>query len=335
MARWAEGAVVAVLVLAGAGPVAAQLPASRALFDLPAGLAEVSGAAYGKNGVLYVHEDSGSRAVVTGLDPTTGKILGRHDLGVDARDWEDIAEGPDGLYVADIGDNSSKRDRGLLVRVLPDPTTAKAPPTRSVRLTYEDGPRDAETLLVHPRTGQVLVVTKFAALVFAAPQPFGPGVMTRVGQLRVGFTGTAGGPERAGPAAQVLVTGGDVSPDGRRVVVRTYTDAYVYEVPGDDLVAALATTPTVLALPPTEQGEAITWTPDGKALVTTGEGEGTPVYETPAPPVREPATTSPSSTALSPPAAAAPDRSLLLAGGAAVVALLAGVLVAVRTRRTG
>ncbi len=314
----------------GAGPVAAQAPDSRVLFDLPAGLAEVSGTAYGKNGVLYVHEDSGSTAIVTGLDATTGKVVGRYDLGVDARDGEDVAEGPEGLYVADIGDNSSTRDRGLLVHVLPDPTTAKAPPTRSVRLTYEDGPRDAETLLVHPRTGQVLVVTKFAALVLAAPQPFGPGVLTRVGQLRIGFTGTAGGPERAGPAAQVLVTGGDVSPDGRRVVIRTYTDAYVYEVPGDDLAA----TPTVIPLPTAPQGEAITWTPDGTALVTAGEGIGTPVYETPAPSGRETATPGPSSTALPAPAAAS-DRSLLPAGGAAVIALLAGVLAARRTRRTG
>lgn len=336
----ATAVVAAVVVAAGllAGPVMAQVPESRVLFDLPAGLSEVSGAAYGKNGLLYVHEDSGSDPVVTSLDPVTGSVVGRHDLGVDARDWEDIAEGPDGLYVADIGDNSSRRDRGVLVHVLPDPTTTQAPPARSVRLTYEDGPRDAEALLVHPRTGQVVVVTKFAGLVFVAPQPFGPGVLTRVGQVKVGFTGTSGGPERAGPAAQVLITAGDVSPDGRRVVIRTYTDAYVYEVPGDDLVAALATEPTVLPLPASRQGEAIAWSPDGTSLVTVSEGEGAPVFQTPAPPFVEPTEPTRLPGEAEGPAgrdAAGPSASLLLAGGAAVGALVIGLIVAFRPRGRG
>ena len=67
--------------------------------------------------------------------------------------------------IGDIGDNNAVRENGLLVhRVLePQPTdqaeVTTEPPT-SFRLRYPDGPGDAETLLVHPRTGRLYVVTK-------------------------------------------------------------------------------------------------------------------------------------------------------------------------------
>ncbi len=272
----AATAAAAAGLLLTASPARAQ----EVLFTLPAGLTEVSGTATGASGALWVHEDSGSDPVLTALDPVTGAVRGAYDLGVDARDWEDMAAGPDGtLYVADVGDNSGTRERGVLVHVLPEPTGSggAVAPARSVRLTYEDGPRDAEALLVHPRTGQVLLVTKFAGLVFAAPQPFADGVLTRVGEVRPRGTGTDGGPG-IGAAAQRLLTGGAVSPDGTRVALRTYTDAYVWDVPGDDLVAALQGEPEVLPLPSTEQGEALAFTADGTALVLTTEGASAPVH---------------------------------------------------------
>jgi len=269
-----------------------------------------------------------------------GRTLAVTDFpGVDARDVEDAALGPGpSLYLADIGDNRAVRPR-VLVHRLPEPAVdparrggaVRARPPLSASLTYEDGPHDAETLLVHPRTGQVLVVTKgiLGSGVYAAPQPLADGTLRRVGGVQVRATGTTGGPD-VGAVAQTLVTGGAVSPDGRRVVLRTYTDAYVYEVPGDDLVAALRGTPAVLPLPETRQGEAVSWTRDGAALLTSSEGQGAPVHRVsvPVPPSAAPPSAAAPSAAPGPAAAQGRAVPLLFAGGllAALAVLLAGAL---------
>jgi hypothetical protein len=267
--------------LVATGAHAATVPPGGAdLFTLPKGLTEVSGMAYGADGTLFVHQDSGSAAVVTALTPAGG-VKARYDLGVQARDWEDMAAGPGGtLLVADIGDNNAVRTMGVLLHRIPEPTGPSgrtATPT-SFRLTYEDGPHDAEALLVHPTTGETLVVTKgvLGSNVYAAPQPLVPGTLKRVGRVALRRTGTPGGPD-VGSLAQSLVTGGAVSPDGSRLVVRTYTDAYVYAVPAGGLAAAFDGTPQVFALPESFQGEAVTFTPDGTGLVVTGEGAGAAV----------------------------------------------------------
>jgi hypothetical protein len=191
---------------------------------------------------------------------------------VQARDWEAISRGPGRtLWLGDIGDNNAVRDRGLLVHRIAEPdgaTNATLPSTR-YRLRYEDGPRDAEALLVTPRTGQVLVVEKTygsTAGVYAADLPLRPGgvvnVLHRVAEVHV-------------PS----VTGGDISPDGTRVVLRNYTAAYEWAVSDGDVVAALRRDPVRIALPRTEQGEGITYASDGRSLLTSSEGVGAPVYE--------------------------------------------------------
>lgn len=303
-------------------------------------ITESSGLAADPGGAaFYTANDSGDDLRAFTVD-STGRTLAVTDFpGVDARDVEDLALGPGpSLYLADTGDNRSVRPRVLLHR-LPLP----AVPTRpvgtvvgtglsTVSLTYEDGPHDAEALLVHPRTGQVLVVTKglLGSSAYAAPQPLADGVLRKVADVAVRTTGTPGGPG-IGPVAQVLVTGGAVSPDGRRLVLRTYTDAYVYDVPGDDLVAALATTPTLVPLPDEPQGEAVTFTPDGTGLVTSSEGAGAAVTRYAAPP--EPArTTAPAPAAAAP--AEEPSPSWPVWGGAVLLAAVFGGL-ATRRRRHG
>lgn len=303
---------------------------SATLFTLPAQLTEVSGCAYGASGTFYVHEDSGSEPVVTALT-ATGKVKARYDLGVDARDWEDMAAGPEGtLLLADIGDNSGKRTNGVLVHRIAEPTgSSKEVTPTSFRLKYEDRPQDAETLLVHPRTGQVLVVTKdvFGQSVYAAPQPLAAGTLRKVASVRTKLTGTPGGPVLAA-ASQRVLTGGAVSPDGKRIVLRTYTDAYVYDVPGDDLIAAFDSDPEVIALPESKQGEAITWSPDGASLVVTGEGVRALVSRVTLPEEAiAPATTR--ATTASPSSPGSPERQEranrwkpVVAGGALLVVLL-------------
>lgn len=331
--------------------LAAVLTAAAApLLTLPPGITESSGAAASSvsDEWFFTHEDSGSESefVAIGLD---GRLLATYRLGVQARDWEDMARGPDGaggssLLLADIGDNNAARDHGLLVHRVPEPAVdpartavvADAPPTASYRLRYEDGPRDAEALLVHPSTGRLYVVTKGLfgdPRLYAAPEPLAadaPNVLTHVAGFRPERTGTPGGPG-IGTVANQLVTAGDISPDGGRLALRTYTDLYEWRIEDGDVAGALDDDPAVTALPPTVQGEGLTYTRDGTALLTTTEGQNAPVHRVPsalpeqAPPDEGPLGGLPGSRGVLVPAAAA----------SAVLLLVVLVLERRRRRRSG
>jgi hypothetical protein len=262
-------------------------------------ITESSGLATASTGdVVYTHNDSGDEGRVFAVGPD-GRTRTTYVLpGVEPRDWEDMARGPDeqgrsSLWIGDIGDNNAVRENGLLVhRVLePQPTdqaeVTTEPPT-SFRLRYPDGPGDAETLLVHPRTGRLYVVTKplaGTARVYAAPpelDPDGPNLLERVADAPTQATGTPGGPGIGG-LANFLVTAGDISPDGSRVAVRTYTDVYEWTVPGDDVAAAFDGEPTVTPLPERRQGEGLAYTADGDAVLVSTEGAASPVDRVPLP----------------------------------------------------
>jgi len=75
-----------------------------------------------------------------------------------------------------------------------------------------------------------------------------------------------------GALGRIAITGAARSPDGSKVVVRTYADAFEYDVTNGDIVDALTTGKprvTPLADP---FGEAISYTPDGKLFVTVSDG---------------------------------------------------------------
>jgi len=249
---------------------------------------------------IFTHNDSGDEARFFAVD-RQGDTLATWTLPVEAVDWEDMARAPDeegrsSLWFGDIGDNDAERPSVAVYRVPEpdvDPDAAGAEletpsPTR-LELVYEDGPHDAETLLVHPVTGRLYVVTKSyfgAASVYAAPAPLRTDAVNRlekVADVEIDPSGTPGGPGRLGALAQVAVTGGAVGPAGDKVVLRTYTDAYEWVVTGGDVAAALSSDAGRVAtpLPETGQGEAITYSRDGASLVTTAEGRGAPVHAVP------------------------------------------------------
>jgi len=256
-------------------------------------ITESSGLAVASTGdLVYTHNDSGDDGRFFAVGPDGATRTAYVLPGAEPRDWEDMARGPDeqgrsSLWLGDIGDNNAVRENGLLVhRVLePEPTeqtevTTESP--TSFRLRYPDGPGDAETLLVHPRTGRLYVVTKplaGAARVYAAPErldPDAPNLLEQVAEAPTQQTGTPGGPGIGG-FANTLVTAGDVAPDGSRVALRTYTDVYEWTVPGDDLAAAFAGEPTVTPLPEQRQGEGLAYAPGGDAVLVSTEGAASEV----------------------------------------------------------
>ena len=214
-------------------------------------------------GVLWTHNDSGDRPRVFALRPD-GRVLADLDVpGAEAVDWEDIAIRGRELYLGDIGDNARQRPAIDVYRV-PEPRVpaagATAPATR-LQLRYPDGPHDAETLLVDPRSGDIAIVTKEVSGrsgVYVARDS--STTLRRTGTLDLGLGG--------------LATAGDVSADGRVIAIRTYGNVYAWRRPrGVSLAAALRRAPCMSPTPLREgQGEALALTHDGRAFFTVPEG---------------------------------------------------------------
>lgn len=225
-------------------------------------LAELSGlAADGEN--WYAVPDGGKQLQVAVLRKDCS-LLRMITAAVDPFDVEDLARGGDGrLWLADIGDNG--RNRGsITLHVLP-------PQGRPAlyRLTYPDGPHDAEALVLDQQDRPYVITKEIlgGAGVYRPAGPLsgaGPIQLERVATLRVPPSTTPGGP--TGTFGATLITGAATSADGGVLAVRTYTDAYLYPVPGDDLVAALAVKPVRVPLSGEPQGEAIAFEPDGTLL---------------------------------------------------------------------
>ncbi|PYC76066.1 hypothetical protein C7C45_02035 [Micromonospora arborensis] len=191
------------------------------------------------------------------------------------RDTEDLAIGRDGtVWVADIGDNDHSRPTIAIWRLAP----GSAKPVLH-RMTYPDGPHDAEALLLDA-AGRPLVITKGGSgtvSLYAPTTALRPGAttpMASVGQVTLPRTSTSNPFLFLGRG---VITGAASAPDGRRVVLRSYADAFEYDVPAGDVVTALTSgTPRITPLPDEPQGESITYSRDGRSLLTVSESADQP-----------------------------------------------------------
>ncbi|MFF0579984.1 hypothetical protein [Streptosporangium saharense] len=214
--------------------------------------------------VYYTHNDSSDGPIFFAVGPD-GRTRAKFTLqGAVARDWEAMAATKDPktgrgvLWFADIGDNFDGAWPDVSIYRVPEPTTmrdAVIPATR-YRFKYEDGGHNAEGIMVNPRTGRLYVVSKaFVGAVYEAPR-----------RLRTDRTNVL----RKVGSAPIMATDAAYAPDGSSYVIRTYFSATVYRPSGDQLAR--------LSMPQLEQAESITYTLDGKAVLTGSEGRNSPVY---------------------------------------------------------
>ncbi|EQD82797.1 hypothetical protein A8924_2160 [Saccharopolyspora erythraea NRRL 2338] len=278
-ARWGGAAAVALLLAMPSGAVASAqaqpVPEPRERCRVgDSDLDELSGlASDGRS--WYAVNDGGSSLEVYVLDPADCSVRDVRTGSANPYDVEDLALGADGtLWLADTGDNDRDRDSIALHALSPRGGSTL------YRLTYPNGPRDAEALLLD-RAGVPYIVTKEPigpAGVYRPAGALAPGgtvPMERVGTISLRSTNTPGGP-LSGSIGSVLVTGGAASRDGTVAAIRTYTELYLFDAPDGDLAAAFARPPVRVSVPGEPQGEAIAWEPDG-TLLTASEGTGEPV----------------------------------------------------------
>ncbi|SDH12766.1 hypothetical protein SAMN05216553_116119 [Lentzea fradiae] len=235
---------------------------------------ELSGlASDGKQFYAVNDSDDGTlRIQVMGRDCVVTRTI---TAPINPYDVEDLALTPDGtLWASDTGDNNKSRPTVALHKVSPSGAV------EVFRFTYPDGKHDAEALIVD-KSGTPYIITKEplgSALVYRPAAPLrtdAPVPLEQVARVSLSTTDTPGGPLE-GKLDSRLVTGAASTADGSVIALRTYTDAYLYPVPGGDVVKALEGDPVRIPLPDEPQGEAIAFDPDG-TLLSASEGVGTPI----------------------------------------------------------
>lgn len=272
------------------------------VFAAPARLAELEDALIDESSgitasrrntdLFWTHNDSGDGPFIYAFD-RRGKNRGVWRVtGAQAYDWEDIAAGPGPqkgqsyLYLGDIGDNGLRREEIIVYRVAEpliastDAANTKKSPhatetAEAIRLKYPDGKHDAEALLVHPATGDLYVITKGTATyagVYKATAPLSntnTKTLTRIAQVR---TPTVFGG---------LITGADISPDGRHVALCDYINGYELTLPdgSKSFDEIWKQTIQTVELGPRQQGESICYRLDSNAVLATSEKLPTPLIE--------------------------------------------------------
>ncbi len=243
-----------------------------------------------QSGVLWTHNDSGDDAFIFAIN-MKGDHLGTWRVsGARNRDWEDIAAFKDGsgtcyLYIGDIGNNKGERAEQTVYRVKEPPASAdssktnkKSPgqtePSEALVFKYPDQLHDAETLLVQPKNGNLYILTK---------RIDGPSIVFKIMPLFAGSETVYA--ERVAevslPAVpNGLLTGGAISQDAMHVVLCDYSAAYVLDIGTlqnfDDVWKGK---PVVVDLGDRKQGEAVTFSADGRSIIATSERKHSPVTE--------------------------------------------------------
>lgn len=249
-------------------------------------------------GSYWTHNDSGDGAFIYAFDGA-GKKQGIWKVkNASALDWEDIAIGPGPkpgksyLYTGDIGDNLRVRAELVVYQFLePKISSGDSTSTKSnakatkraniIRLKYPDGLYDAEALLVHPKSGDLYIITKpqkpasgEVARVYKASAPLSTNSLITlefITKLTLPLQDTD----------QKKINGADISPNGQQVALSDYDRGYEICLPnGNSKFDDIWKQPIEpLELNIRKQGESICYRLDGNALLTTSEGVNQPLAE--------------------------------------------------------
>lgn len=224
------------------------------VIDFDAGV-EASGLAASalRPGVFFTHGDKDDPDVLVSFD-ASGMIEEHEIRHATNHDWEDVAAAPcpnpsDGrcLFVGDIGGSTGVDDE-VEIYVIREPEAGEVEveplETWDIDVPY---PIDAETLLVHPLTGEVTIITK----------DIGHGTVFRLTPDHSEF-------EAIDEVDVDHASGGAWDPTGERVVLRDRHQLYVWDVDPSDPDGQWNEDPLEVHGHTETAGEAVTFTAEGE-----------------------------------------------------------------------
>ncbi len=224
-------------------------------------------------GLLWTHNDSGDKPRLFLIKPDGALVATVYLEDVFNRDWEDItawydkAEDKYFLIVGDIGDNRAIYDYKYIYRIEePEIDIDKKEQLAFVKdvekiiYQYADGSRDAETLLFDPIDKNLYLISKREKQV--GLYLFTPGFnwgdtlhIEKIATLPISYA-----------------VAGDISPDGKDVIVKTYDQVFYWERDANETLAdVLAKEPLLLPYMKEKQGESLAWNLDASGYFTLSE----------------------------------------------------------------
>jgi len=237
--------------------------------------------------VLWVINDSGNSSIFA-MNSNGNHLATFNIQDVMNNDWEDLTsftyKGKPYILIADVGDNKAKREKCYL-HFIQEPdlikTSNSSPvsikPSWSIAFTYEDGPRDCESVAVDIVNEKILLLSKRdqPPVLYEIPLNKQKNIVAKkLGKIKPLPQPTQNDIRLIKYLNQIThqPTAMDISSDGLSAVILTYVNAYYFtsEEPTDWLTVFLST-PNKITLPPLQQAESVCFDKDGKSIYVTSE----------------------------------------------------------------
>jgi hypothetical protein len=236
---------------------------------IPGIVDEASGIADSKQnpGYVWVQQDGGNGSALFLLSHNGTVQKKISILPAQNRDWEDmvLGNGPvagvNYIYLAEIGDNNASYSSYSIYRFEePSITTDTVTAVDTISFQYPDGAHDAEAVLLDGDTKDIYIITKrdVKSKIYKLAYPQNTSSLsTAIAVGELSFNG---------------VTSAALSPDGKEILVKTYTAVYYWKRKNNEpIVAALMRNAITTGYVTEPQGEALCFTNDNSAFLTLSE----------------------------------------------------------------
>ena len=263
-------------------PYSDKFEIGQSIGELDNSIVEASGlvASRQNNGMLWTHNDSQGEPCIFLIDEKGDRKWTVCLDSIENRDWEDLAIQYDStsnknfIYIAEIGDNRAQFDTKYLYKI-------EEPKWNSsflggdtliseidvLEFDFEDGRRDAETLIIDPVSSSFIIVSKREK-----ENRIYEGDLNTSKQLL----------KMRGSLPYTLMVAGDVSLDGSEILLKNYSDIYYWQRTdlNQSLAECLINRPYQrLKYKEEPQGESIAWKLDGSGFFTVSEvNDNKPVF---------------------------------------------------------
>ncbi len=221
-------------------------------------------------GYFWVINDSGNEPCIYLIDNKAELIKTYWIEDANNFDWEDIAiftnsvTNENIIYIADIGDNYAIRNHVKIYTIKEPDINVQKDSSIQVEETYffkyEDGPRDAETILLDPQNSELFVISKREENVRIYQAPYSLSATDTMELKNVGSL----------PFHNI--TAGDITQDGSEVLLKNYNAIFYWSRDSDQsLFKTLQQPHEILQYTPEPQGESIAWDLNEKGYFTLSE----------------------------------------------------------------
>ncbi|ESO83128.1 hypothetical protein LOTGIDRAFT_169531 [Lottia gigantea] len=227
-------------------------------------------------GVLYTHNDKGSNSVIYAIDASTAQTLATLKIShAENYDWEDVAVGPCGgsscIYIAETGDHGEDGAKNVIYRVKEPKSIKDQSLDVDSKLHFKWDQPDCETVMVTPNE-DIYLVSKVSG---------GHGKLVRLDK-----SGWGSGNAVTVQASATLKqdghkhdpVGGDISPNGKEMLIKYKYHVYYWYVPDGDYVGAISRPPVDLPYVVETQGESVCWDSRAGGYYTLSEGKNQHLY---------------------------------------------------------